>query len=324
VSASPSIAPNPTPDGTEPFAYLDFQSHGTVTIAFSRPQLPSIDFDLVCEWSAPTEAVYFYIKPSPTTFGGESLSFDIAPRSPHHEFVIWRDGAASYLPSVGGVALSRVGDGWANGSMWFEGPRPDPRPGPGLLEMPIEEWLRPIGGDPALQALSGTVSWAREPPPPTLPEPEPQGSFEPDPTFPPFPQLTLASGDVRRASVLGCGVTIAIGEFSGGDSCGPSFQALSVDHIVRVPAGGNLRFQLPADWHFVHWSLGWVSQLEAERWHGEQPASFESIDRDEAAAGRILDLTAPPVGDWAVVLNWMGASGEDSFGAPSYFRVLVE
>lgn len=171
--------------------------------------------------------------------------------------------------------------------------------------------------------LAGTVSWRCEPTPPTVVEPLPQESLAPDPTFPPLPRLTLVRGDLHRDAVSGCGGFIDIGGFTASDSCGPSYQALGVDYIVRVPAGEKLRFVLPPGWRFERWALGWASQIEAERWHAEEPDTFETVRAGEATDGRVLEVDAPPVGDWSVRLDWTGARGDDRFGVPDYFRVLV-
>ena len=328
ASASAPAVPSPTTDVRPSLLYPDVQSHGVVTVAFSRPALPSLDLDLVCEWVSPAEVGYFYVAPSSRSIAGEQVYFEVQPRSPGYQFWIGRKGAASYQPgpTTGNVALSEIGQGWVSGSMWFDGLSPDPKTGPGSgpLPVPIEEWVRPLGGDPALKHLSGTVTWACEPAPATVPSPGQVASEEPGHTFPPFPRLTLVGGEVRRQAVSGCGASIDIGGYTAADSCGPSFQALGVDYIVRIPEGGRLRFELPTGWRFVSWSLGRVSQIDAERWRGEQPASFETVQTGDATDGPILQLDAPPKGDWSVRLDWRGASGSDSFGVPDYFRVLVE
>jgi len=325
-SSLPSRAPSPTADARPPLLYPEVQSHGVVTVAFSEPALPAIAFDFVCDWVSPVEVDDFYIAPS-TSLAGEQVSFAIQPRTPSYPFVIWRESAASYVqsPSTGDVALSEVGEGWVSGSMRFIrlAPNPEFRVEAGPLQTSIEEWLRPIGGDPSLSRLSGTVTWACEPAPPTVSTPGPVVSEEPWPTVPPLPRLTLVARDVRREAVSGCGATIEIGGYAGADSCGPSFQALGVDYVVRVPESGKLRFELPTGWHFVGWSLGWVTQIEAERWHGEEPNTFKTIRTGTATRGRTLELDAPPVGDWSIRLDWRGARGDDRFGIPDYFRVIV-
>jgi hypothetical protein len=194
----------------------------------------------------------------------------------------------------------------------------------GPLQVPVEEWVRPIGGDPSLRWLTGTVTWSCEPAPPTVAEPEPAGTIDPGPTFPPLPRLTLVTDDVVRDAVSGCGASIDIDGYTAADSCGPSYQALGVDYIVRVRVGENLRFVLPTGWRFDRWSLGWVSQIEAERWHAEQPDMFEVVRTGGATNGRVLEVDAPPVGDWSVRLDWAGAREDDSFTSPDYFRVLVD
>lgn len=322
----PTHTPSPSADVRPPLLSPEVQSYGVVTVAFSEPALPAIAFDFVCDWVSAVEVGDFYIAPS-TSLAGEQVSFAIQPRTPSYPFMIWRERAASYVPSpsTGDVALSVVGEGWASGSMWFIGlaPNPEFRVAAGPLQTSIEEWLRPIGGDPLLSRLSGTVTWACEPAPPTVPTPGPVASEEPWPTVPPLPRLMLVTPEVRREAVSGCGGSIEIGGYAGADSCGPSFQALGVDYVVRVPEGGRLRFELPTGWHFVGWSLGWVTQVEAERWHGEQPDTFETIQVGAATRGRILELDAPPAGDWSIRLDWRGARGDDRFSRPDYFRVIV-
>lgn len=292
--ASPAVAPSPTPDDRLPVAYPDVQSNGMATLAFSRPVLPSIDLPLVCEWTSPTEAAYFYPTRSTVSLGGEDVSIYFEPRSPGYGFRIGREGAASYGPGPqsGVVGLDRVGDGWASGTLRFDLTVDLQVSGP--LQMPIEEWVRPIGGDPSMRWLQGTVTWSCEPAPPTVEDPEPSGSPEPDPTFPPLPRLTLVTDEVQRDAVSGCGASIDIDGYTAADSCGPSFRALGVDYIVRVREGGNLRFVLPAGWRFERWSLGWVSQIEAERWHAEQPDTFETVRTGEATNGRVLEVDEPP------------------------------
>jgi hypothetical protein len=324
TAASPSAAASPTPDGREPLPYPDAQSHGVATIAFSRPILSSIDLPIACEWTSPTVAAYFYATPATVSLGGEAVSIYFEPRSPGYGFRLGHEGAASYGPgpNSGKVGLERVGEGWSSGTLWFDIGVETQLGGP--LLVPIEDWLRPLGDDPSLRWLQGTVTWSCEPAPPTVLEPEPEPSIEPGPTFPPLPRLTLVTDGVVRDAVSGCGASIDIDGYTAADSCGPSFQALGVDYIVRVREGDDLRFVLPVGWRFERWSLGWVNQIEAERWHGEQPDGFELVRTGEATNGRALETDAPPAGDWSVRLDWTGARDTDSFSAPDYFRVLVE
>lgn len=321
---SPSIAPSPTPDGRAPLPYPDAQSHGVATITFSRPVLSSIDLPIACEWTSPTEAAYFYPTPATITLGGEDVSIDFGPRSPGYGFRIEREGAASYGPgpSSGNVGLEEVGEGWSSGTLWFDIGVDPATYGP--LQVPIEDWLRPLGGDPLFRWLMGTVTWSCEPAPPTVVEPEPEDSFDPGPTRPPLPGVTLVTEEVRRDAVAGCGGFIEIDGFTGIDECGPSFQALGVDYIVRVRRGDNLRFVLSEGWQFEDWSLGWVSQIEAERWHSEQPDTFEIVRTGGPTNGRVLEVDEPPVGDWSVQFSWTGGRGDDSIAEIDYFRVLVE
>ena len=325
MAPSPIADASPTADARPPLPYPKVQSHGLVTVAFRKPALPSVNLDLVCEWVSPVDVGYFYVVPSPKPFAGEQVYFEVQPKSPGYQFWIGRKNAASYHPGprTGSVALDEIGDGWASGSMWFNGLAPDPYAGPGPLTTSIEAWVRPIGGDATLARLSGTVTWACEPAPPTVPTPGPVSTEQPAPTIPPLPHLTLVSGDVHREAVSGCGTSIYIGGYTAADSCGPSFQALGVDYIVRVPKGGKLRFELPAGWHFAGWYLGWVTQIEAERWHGEEPDTFRGSQTGTATSGRTIEVDAPPPGDWSVRLDWRGARGDDRFGVPDYFRVIV-
>ena len=168
-----------------------------------------------------------------------------------------------------------------------------------------------------------TPAASSAPAPQTVPTPGPVATEQPGHTIPPLPHLTLVSGNVHREAVSGCGATIEIGGYTAADSCGPSFQVLGVDYVVRVPEGGTLRFELPAGWHFVGWSLGWVTQIEAERWRGQEPDTFRTGQTSTATSGRTLVVVAPPAGDWSVRLDWRGARGDDRFGVPDYFRVIV-
>lgn len=323
TAAGPSSPPSPATNAQSPTPTSAAESSGLATVAFSNRKLPSIDLSFACQWVSPVEVGNLSIAGS-ASLVGDQVMFFIEPRA--NRFEIWRENAANYMarPGLGSTALSAVGPGWASGSMWFEGLAPDPYPGPGPLRTSIEEWVRPIGGNPSLNRISGTTIWACEPAPPDIPTPGPVGSDEPRSTVPPLPGLTLVSGGVRRDAVSGCGGFISIGGYQAADSCGPSFKALDVDYAVRVPEGGTLRFELPVGWRFEQWSLGWVTQFEAERWHGEQPDTFELIQTGGTTNGRLLELDTPPIGDWTVRLDWIGARGADRFGMPAYFRVLVK
>jgi hypothetical protein len=188
----------------------------------------------------------------------------------------------------------------------------------------MAEWVRPIGSDPALASLSGTATWTCEPAPSTVPTPAPAISEAPERTVPPLPALALVEGDRREFGLDGCGALIDIDGWQGGDSCGPSFQAPGTDRIVRLHAGEALRFELPPGWHFTGWSVGWVSTAEAARWRGEQPDTFQHVEDGKAKAGFLLEIAAPPAGDWTIRVDWSGERGADSIQWPDYFRVVVE
>jgi hypothetical protein len=321
---SPSAAATPTPDGREPLPFPDVQSHGVATIAFSRPILSSIDLPIACEWTSPTVAAYFYPTPATISLGGEAVSIYFEPRSPGYGFRLGREGAASYGPgpNSGNVGLERVGEGWSSGTLWFDIGVETQLSGP--LQVPIEDWLRPLGDDPSLRWLQGTVTWSCEPAPPTVVEPEPEGTFDPGPTLPPLPHLTLVTDDVVREGIDACGASIEIDGHIVSESCGPSFQAPSVDYIVRVREGDDLRFVLSTGWRFEGWSMGVVSQIEAERSHGYAPDTFEVVQRGDATSGPAIQVEAPAVGDWTVVLSWTGVRDDDRVSWSDHFRVLVE
>jgi hypothetical protein len=329
AAPTPSMAastPAPTRDTRLPLAYPDVQSHGTLMIAFRSPTLPVLRTDLVCEWASPTLVGSFYEPPN-TAFGGETVSLEFLPNSDTGPlFEIGREDAASYRagPTTGTIGVTSHAADWSNGQLDFADLAPDPETAlPGPIPTPLSTWVRPIGNDPFLARLTGTVSWTCEPAPPTVAIPGPVVSEAPGPTMPPIPKLALVEGDRHDFGVDGCGAGGDIDGYVFGESCGPSFQAPGDEHIVRIRAGTKLRFELPTGWHVTTWSVGWVTTAEAVRWRGEQPDTFRQVAHDDSSSGRVLEVTAPPTGDWTVFVSWSAARGDDSISWPDYFRVVV-
>jgi hypothetical protein len=208
-SSIPTAAatPAPSPSARPALAYPDVQSYGTVTVSFTSPAIDPLKIDLTCEWSTPTEVSWLYPK-DPVAFGGESVSFDLVPDAEGSgQFRIARDGAAGYGPTAmtGHVQVVATTPDGASGSIRFEDLAPDPETAePGPLPSPLAEWIRPIGRDPELASLTGTVDWACEPAPATVPTRAPSVSEAPAPTTPPLPALALRDGDRRELGVDGC------------------------------------------------------------------------------------------------------------------------
>ena len=244
-------------------------------------------------------------------------------------FAIYRGEFASYVPGdpqTGTAELVDTAADWASGTIRFDGLAPDPETAPpGPLPSPLADWVRPLGGDPAMASLTGTVTWLCEPAPPSLPTPGPIVSEEPAPIAsdqpgPPYPDgvppLALVSGDQRRFGVTDCG-------YHPLDYCWDAgYGALSVESIVRIPSEGCSDFELPAECRFVRWSLGWVSQSEHERWRGYWPDTFEIVGAGESTDGPVLELAAPPAGDWSIRLGWHSDCDPYDY-IDDQFRVVV-
>lgn len=341
---SPGPSPSPTTDARPSLGYPDSESHGTMTISFEVPARPSLTADLVCTW----EAGPLVSGLSAQSGGGGSISemlageevfFNLDPL-PRWEgdplFVIYHSGA-EYRPgpATGTEAVVKSATDWASGSIRFENLSPDPESADeGPLPSPLSDWIRPIGGDPAMASLTGTVSWSCDPAPtavpagsivPPTPRPIPTASPTPSyPASPPFfdgvPPLALESGDQRQWGDTWCG-------YNGGDLCAPGENgALGVESIVMVPGGGSLTFELPPSCHFLNWSLAWVAQAEHERWRGEWPyPSAQYVASGGKTKGRILEHAAPPAGDWSVLLSFISTcNGPETGGIDDLFRVVVQ
>jgi hypothetical protein len=317
-----------------------------MTISFSSPPMPAVTVLVICVWAlGPTVADWDptdeFSGQLSSVLAGEPVGLEFNPQatssrgtgSPYFYwgsplFVIDRgEDVASYVPGpeTGTVELVETSGDWASGTIRFDGLAPDPESAPpGPLPSPLSDWIRPLGGDPAMASLTGKVTWLCEPAPPSVPivdpilseEASPMVSEEPGPNPDDPPPVALVSGDQRAFGVTECG-------WHPGDNCsGTTVDALGVEYIVRIPIGGMLRFELPAGCRFDGWSLGWVSQREHERWRGEWPDTFETVGAGENSGINVLELAAPPVGDWSVSLSW-GSECAAYGGASDRFRVVV-
>lgn len=326
-TASAASSPNPLPSTRPALLYPESQSYGVVTVSFVSPALDTLAFEIACEWSSPTEVGYWTF-PDRVEIGGEAVSFELNPKTTAVESLVYigRIGAAAYQvgKDTGWVGLGRHADDWSSGEVTFKelAPNAETAP-PGPMPSPLEDWIRPLGGDPDNASLSGVATWACEPAPPTVPIPDPIVSEEPERTPPPVPEVVLVSGDQRDAGDRLCG-GFDIDGYTAYDSCGIGFLWVGPEHTIRVQDGDRLRFEAPKGWHFESWSLGWTSQAEAERFRFERPDSFITADDGKATAGRVLEVDAPPVGEWDVELWWSIARDGDEAQFPSFFRVLVE
>lgn len=336
VAAAPSATDTPPSIGPQPtLAYPEVQSRGELTIAFESPAAATIVVPLACEWTTPVRVAWLTVLDQPT-IAGEDVWVDINLvaaqdlTSAMSIFSIFREGAAAYATwpagATGSVSFVERAPGDDSGRLRFVDLRPEVESAPaGPMPTPLATWTRPLGGDPAYQTISGTVTWDCQSAPPTVPTPGPVVSEEPTPPLPSLPRLSLVAGEQRQTGVAGCGGGFQIDGQSGIDSCGPSFQAPGDDRIVRLDAGAPLRFVLPDGWTFTNCRLGWVLQSEAERFRMAVPDSYAEIASLDDAAGRVLELEAPPAGDWTVLLTWSATRGEDEMNSwPDYFRVIVE
>ena len=325
---SPSAVPSPSPEPRPSLRYPDVQSLGELTIAFESPVAVPITAPISCEWVSTDQVGWLTILEAPR-IAGEAVSIELALGQDASPLSFYRDDAAAYAawPSgaTGTVMLVERSTRADSGTIRFEDLRPEAESAPpGPLPSPLEAWLRPLGDDPAYARISGTVHWACAPAPATVPTPGPTITEEPRPSLPDLPQVSLVAGGQRQTGVTGCGGGFSIGGSSGSDSCGPSFQAPGEDRIVRLEGSARLRFELPDGWTFATYRLGWVLRSEAERFRSLVPDSFAEHAASDDASGRVLELEAPPAGDWTVRLTWSATRGADEMlGWPDYFRVIV-
>ena len=360
-SPPPSPTPSPTADPRPPLQFPDFQSHGTATLSFASPAIAPVTYQLSCFWvpewyddydvDSGVETHEFLgatflgvraSEPFSVSLAGEPVdvwldAVQADPGYPDHLLVIHRHGAASYVagPTTGTVELIEASADRTSGTLRFEGLAPDPETAPPGAVV-LADWIKPLGGDPAMASLSGTLSWRCEPAPETIatydlldggwPEGWPDSLGSGQMRCDPYP-LVLVSGDQpREGGWLYCGPC---------DLCGPFSYSLDADQTVRVPVGGTLRFEL-ADpgTHFLHWSLHWATQSEAEQatQHEQEgdfefPSPFALIDEGRYSEGSVLAFPAPPPGEWSVSLGWHDhpAGYESGSFAPgsALFRVLV-
>ena len=350
----PSPTPSPTADPRPPLEFPDLQSHGTATLMFGSPAVPPVTYQLACFWTPSWDADDIYEgatlegvrasgpfslllagEPADVWLGvGEELDYDPSEWGPL--LVIHRHGAASYVagPETGTVEIVEASPDRTSGTLRFEGLAPDPETAPPGAAV-LADWTKPLGGDPAMASLTGTLSWQCEPAPDTLATHDPSVEDWPEgwPIFgvghfgrcDPYP-LVLVSGDPSREGVRAC--------VSPCDNCGPGFYSLDADQTVRVPAGGTLRFELAnPGTHFLDWSLSWATQSEAEQAtqredEGEEFASpFTLIDVGRVSEGPVLEFPAPPPGEWSVSIGWhdhpAGFESGSFVRGVAYFRVLV-
>lgn len=341
--ASPAATAIPDPTGTpvasvEPqpsLSYPEVQSRGELTITFESPAAAAIALPIACEWTTPDRVGWLTVLEQ-AWIAGEPVQVDVNLVDPQNEiaatsaFWISREAAAAYAAwpagATGTVAFVERAPGDASGTIRFDELRPEIESAPpGPLPTPLDMWARPLGGDADYQTISGEAAWVCQPAPATVPRPGPVVTEEPLPTLPVLPKLRLVAGEQRETGLTGCGGSFSVDGSSGSDSCGPSFQAPGDDRIVRIAAGQRLRFALPQGWSFTAWRLGWVLQSEAERFRAAVPDSYAEYANSEDASGRVIELEAPPTGDWTVLLTWSATRGADEMSVwPDYFRVIVE
>jgi hypothetical protein len=325
-SPAPSSSPRPSASARPALQYPDNESYGTITLSFTKPARPVLSIGIECEWTNPTEVGWYHL-PNDLALAGEHVYLDVNPQAVDMAsvFRIGRDGSASYDADRGNAAIA-VADhaaDWSTGAITFTDLVPDPESAPpGPLPSPLTDWIRPLGGDPAYATLSGSLAWTCEAAPATVPTPEPTVSEAPERTVPPLPDVLLIAGDQRDAGDRLCG-SYDIDGFAAGDSCGIGFTWVGPEHAVHVRTGEKLHFELPKGWHFSSWIVGWATQAEAERFRFERPDSFVDAAKGKTTDGRVLEVEAPPAGEWDVELDWMGGHGRDSTSFPSFFRVIV-
>ena len=316
--------------------YPNLQSYGAVVISFSSPDWPAITRATSCLWEPGGEysdpAVRALQRFSIVLAGEQAEIWMGRPMTFGHslEFAIHRHGAASYVAGLGTGSVEYLGvaTDWSSGAMRFDDLAPSPataRP----LGVSLAHWLRPLGVDPAMAALRGTVKWACDSPP-ELPS---QEEISCNPTNPPNPfclgdpaPITLVVDDQRQGGANLCG------GFAG-DTCGPRPYALPADFAVTVRTGHSLRFELPdGGSHFVRWSLEWAAQDDAERYeaweHSLEPVGYleepwHEIDNGVLSESSVLEFTAPPPGDWSLQLGWTDDRADEGGNIASLFRVVV-
>jgi hypothetical protein len=325
-SPAPSSSPRPSASARPALRYPDVESYGTITVSFTKPSVPVLAIGIECEWTNPTEVGWYY-PPNHVSLAGEHVFLDLNPKTDDLDsaFSIGRDDAASYRAGhdTGVITLAEHAADWSTGSIAFTDLAPDAESAPtGPLPSPLADWIRPLGGDPTNAKLTGSVAWTCEAAPATVPTPEPTVSEAPVRTVPPLPDVVLVSGNEHDAGDRLCG-GFDIDGFTAADSCGIGFTWVGAEHAVHVRPGARLHFELPKGWHFTSWSVGWATQAEAERFRFERPDSFVDAAKGKTTDGRVLEVAAPPAGEWDVELDWMGGHGHDSASFPSFFRVIV-
>jgi hypothetical protein len=327
---SPGPTAEPTaPASPAPSLYAD-QSLGIERWQFVSTIVPDFSYQVTCQWYSSALLGDVYTIGTQQLFG-EDVSFDIAFGDQVKPTIyIGRDRHASYRPgpTTGSVELTEHAADWSSGTMTFADLAPDPETAdPGPLPTPADGWTKPIGGEPAMAKLTGTVSWTCGPPPPGASSPAPGvgGSPEPGATPPPLPQAQLVVGAQSRRGVFGCGVSYSINGSAANDDCGPvTYEIVGANRTLTMHAGERLTFKLPGSWTFSRWTVGWTPEEDAERYRGTTPDSFADHAHDDSASGSMITVGAPPVGEWSIRLVWSGERSADTIEAGSFFRVVVE
>ncbi len=321
----------PYPDQERPaLQYPDLESYGAARVTLTSPDQPAITGAMSCLWEPGGE----FSEPSVVVLQNFSIMLagervEIWLES--YEFTIHRHGAASYVagPGTGSVENVDIAEDGSSGTTRFDGLAPNPETA-GSPSIKLADWIRPLGGNPAMARLTGTVEWACEQPPPTLHSELGGGCSASGGSSlicldAPGP-IVLVVDDRRQVGVNACG-----GFF--GDICGPPLEPLPAENIVRVPTGGLLRFELPDERsHFLRWSLSWAAQSDAERWQTQFESSvdgpdfevaFQLIDEGGPSEGSVLEFRAPPPGDWSVQLYREDDRDDEAASTTSFFRVVV-
>ncbi len=143
-------------------------------------------------------------------------------------------------------------------------------------------------------------------PAPATPEPSPQA---PDPTPPPPVAATLSLGD-------GPPVEAEVGSYTidGFGSDSPWLPASSLEQILTVHVGSELRIRLDGDQSIEQWS---VSAARAEDTHADGLIGLG--DGDAAPQAGAIVVGAPPAGDWVVMASVRFAGGSGAY----YWHVVV-
>jgi hypothetical protein len=243
-------------------------------------------------------------------------------------FSIHRHDAASYVagPGTGSTVVDDMAPDRSSGRIRFDSLAPSAvtASSPAIS---MDAWVRPLGGDPSMGILTGSVEWVCEPPPLTFAVDAAICGNGPSPLClgDPGPVVLVVDGE-RRHGVNRCGS-------APGDTCGPTVYSLPAKHIAVVSVGGVLRFELQdEESHFLGWSMRWARQDDAERWTRqaesgsdeplEQPV-FDLIAEGGPAEGRAIELLAPPPGDWSVELEWTDDRNDEWGPVKTLFRIVV-